>query len=51
MTKSKYETFPESDRQSLEALAGQDLKIFEEEIKSPDNPEKHIIATIIRYSI
>lgn len=51
MTKSKYDAFPENDRQLLEALVGQDLKIFEEEIQSPDNPEKHIVATIIRYSI
>ena len=49
MLKSKYESFPEADRNRLEGLIGEDLLISDIKIKSPNNPANLLDAKLIRF--
>ena len=51
MSKSKYDSFPEEDRQCLETADKADLKISDVKIRMPDNPAKLIAAKLISYQI
>lgn len=48
MRKQKFDSFPESDRASLEKLSN--VQLSEVEIKDPDNPAKFIKAKAIKIS-
>jgi len=47
----KYNSFPEKDRKILESLQGENLKINNIQIKSPNNPAKLLEAKLISYAI
>lgn len=49
--KSKYQSFPVEDRERLEALVNSNFSIEDIQIKSPDNPVKHVPAKLISYQI
>jgi hypothetical protein len=50
MLKSKYEAFPEDDRQRIEKLIGNNLSISDTQIKSPNNPANLIDIKAISFS-
>lgn len=50
MLTSKYNSFPEEDRDNLEKLAPKNLLIRDIQIKSPNNPAKFLEAKLIRFS-
>lgn len=50
MLKTKYESFPEDDRNALEHLVGDNLSIENVRIKSPDNPAQFLDAKRITFA-
>ena len=51
MRESKYLSFSTEDRDNLESIDRNNLKIQQVQIKSPDNPVKRIAARLIGYQI
>lgn len=49
MLKTKYDSFPENDRNALENLAGENLTIEDVKIKSPNNPAQLLEAKLIKF--
>ena len=49
MLKTKYDSFPANDRNALENLVGDNLKIEDVRIKSPNNPAQLLDAKLIKF--
>lgn len=47
---SKYDSFPQEDREKLEALVSDNFIIKDIQIKSPNNPAKFLDAKLIKFS-
>jgi len=51
LLEEKYNSFSQKDREALEELQGENLKINNIQIKSPNNPAKLLEAKLISYAI
>lgn len=50
MLTEKYNSFPESDRQSIESIALDSFSISDIDIKSPNNPARLLSAKLIKFT-
>ena len=51
LLKSKYETFPQEDRDRIEQLVGDKFTIVDVQIKDPNNPASLLDAKLLSYSL
>lgn len=51
MTKEKYESLPNNDRQAIEALDVDGVEVLDVKIKSPDNPVRLIDAKLLVFKV